>query len=68
MGVKPAQAELNTALKPIFCYITNVYLIHDDLLIATKSIEEHLEVIHESHGSYQILPLTQTNVLLAQRK
>ena len=42
MGVKPAQAELNTALKPIFSHITNVYQIHDDLIIATKSTEEHL--------------------------
>ena len=42
MGVKPAQVELNTALKPIFSHITNVYRIHDDLIIATKSTEEHL--------------------------
>ena len=42
MGVKPAQAELNAALKPIFSHITNVYRIHDDLTIATKSTEEHL--------------------------
>ena len=47
MGVKPAQAKLNVALKPIFSYIPNVYLIHDDLIIATTSIEEHLEDIRE---------------------
>ena len=47
MGVKPAQAELNAALKPIFSHIPNVYLIHDDLIIATKSTEEHLEAIGE---------------------
>ena len=47
MGVKPAQAELNAVLKPIFSHIPNVYLIHDDLTIATKSIEEHLEAIRE---------------------
>ena len=40
MGVKPA-------LKPLFSHIANVYLIHDDLIIATKSIEEHLEAIRE---------------------
>ena len=40
MGVKPA-------LKPLFSHIPNVYLIHDDLIIATKSIEEHLEAIRE---------------------
>ena len=47
MGVKPAQAELNAALKPIFNHIPNVYVIHDDLIIATKSTEEHLEAIGE---------------------
>ena len=47
MRVKPVQAELNAALKPIFSYIPNVYLIHDDLIIATTSIEEHLEAILE---------------------
>ena len=45
MGVKPAQAELNAALKTIFTHIPNFYLMHDDLIIATKSIEEHLEAI-----------------------
>ena len=39
MGVKPAQAELNAALKLIFSHISNVYLIHDDLIIATKSMK-----------------------------
>ena len=47
MEVKPAQAELNAALKPIFSHTSNVYLIRDDLIIATKSTEEHLEAIHE---------------------
>ena len=47
MGVKPAQAELNAGFKPIFSRIPNVYLIHDDLIIATKSTEEHLKAIRE---------------------
>ena len=38
VGVNPAQGELNAALKPIFA---NVYLIHDDLIIATKTFNEH---------------------------
>ena len=47
MGVNPAQANLNAALKPIFSHIPNVRQIHDDLIIATKSTEEHLEAICE---------------------
>ena len=47
MEVKPAQAELNAALKRIFSHIPNVYLIHDDFIIGTKCSEEHLEAIHE---------------------
>ena len=47
MGVKPAQAELNAALKSIFSHIPNVYLIHNNLIITTKSIDEHLEAIRE---------------------
>ena len=30
MGVKPAQAELNAALKPIFSHVPKVYLISDE--------------------------------------
>ena len=41
MGVKPAQGELNMALRPIFDHISNVFLIHDDLIIAAKSRDEH---------------------------
>ena len=45
--VKPAQTELNVALKPIFSHITNVYLVHNDRIISTKSTEENLEGIRE---------------------
>ena len=38
VGVNPAQGELNAALKPIFA---NVYWIHHDLIIATKTFNEH---------------------------
>ena len=41
MGVKPAQGELNMALRPIFANIPDVYLIHDDLIIAAKSMNDH---------------------------
>ena len=45
MGFKPAQGELNMALKPVFAHIPNVFLIHDDLVIATESREEHMAAI-----------------------
>ena len=41
MGVKSAQGELNAALKPIFAHIPNVYLVHDDLIVAAKTFNEH---------------------------
>ena len=45
MGFKPAQGELNTALRPLFAHIPNAHLIHDDLIIATKDMKEHLETL-----------------------
>ena len=45
MGIKPAQGELNMALRPVFAHIKNVFLIHDDLIMATETMEEHLKVI-----------------------
>ena len=47
MGVKTALAELNAALKLITSHIPNVYLIHKDLIIATKYIEEQSEATRE---------------------
>ena len=41
MGLKPAQGELNAALRPIFAHIKNVHLIHDDVVIATSTTEDH---------------------------
>ena len=45
MGLKTAQGKLNVALKPIFTHILQAYLIHDDLIIATKMHKEHKEVV-----------------------
>ena len=42
MGLKPAQGELNAALAPLFAHIEDVHLIHDDLVIATDTIQQHL--------------------------
>ena len=49
MGVKPVLGELNAALKPIFAHIPNVYLIHihDDLIIASETFNEHNLALEE---------------------
>ena len=47
MRLKPLQGELNTALKPVFSHISNVHLIHDDLIVATKIEKEHVKAIKE---------------------
>jgi len=45
MGMSPAQGELNVALKPVFAHIESAHLIHDDLIIATNTFEEHEEAV-----------------------
>ena len=47
MGLKPAQGELNIALRPIFAHLNGAHLIQDDLVLATKTYEEHIELIGE---------------------
>ena len=47
MGAKPAQGELNAALTPLFAHIPNVYLIHDDRIIAGKIFNEYNLAIQE---------------------
>ena len=42
MGLKPTQGELDAALAPLFAHIEGVHFIHDDLIIATDTIKEHL--------------------------
>ena len=41
MGLKPSQGELNAALLPIFAHIPNAHLIHDDLIVAAPTNEDH---------------------------
>ena len=41
MGVKSAQGELNLTLKPLFANIPDVHLIHDDLIVASKTRDQH---------------------------
>ena len=47
MGIKPPQGELNVALRPVFAHIKNGHLIHDDLIIAAKTEEEHTNAIEQ---------------------
>ena len=68
MGVKPAQAELNAALKPIFSHIPNVHLIHDDLIIATKTSSEHIAAVIELMKVIDKNNLTLNPVFLEKKK
>ena len=45
MGVKSAHSELNAVLRPIFGHMPHVFLIHDDLIIATKTTSEHKDTL-----------------------
>ena len=45
MGIKSAQGELNAALQPLFSHRPQVHIIHDDLVIATVTQDEHEEVV-----------------------
>ena len=45
IGVKPAQGELNIALKPVFAHIPQAHLIHDNLIVAAESQKEHGQTI-----------------------
>ena len=47
MGLAPAQGELNAALRPLFAHIPAAHVIHDDLIVATDTEEEHIQAIRE---------------------
>ena len=47
-GILAASSELNNALRQIFAEISNVYAIHDDLLIATETLEQHYAVVERT--------------------
>ena len=67
MRLKPAQGELNAALLPIFADIRNTHLIHDDLIIATQTMNEHLTTLKDVMNAMSISCLKQ-DALLAKRK
>ena len=58
MGMKPAQGELNVALRPIFANIEGCYLIHDDLVIATVDMEGHIKVLKKVLAAIEKAELT----------
>ena len=58
MGIKPAQSELNAALRPIFGHIQNVFLIHNDLVIATKTTIAHKDTLSKVMKPVQNANLT----------
>ena len=45
MGAKPASGELNKALRPLFVNTPAAHIIHDDLVVATQTEEEHEQAI-----------------------
>ena len=44
-GCCPSSGELSKALAPLFRSLPQVHLIHDDLIVATKTQREHREVL-----------------------
>ena len=47
MGLSSSQGELNVALRPVFAHIENVHVIHDNLVVATITDQEHEETIRQ---------------------
>ena len=70
MGIKPAQGELNVALNPLFMSIENAHLIHDDLILAIKTVSEHIQTIRRVMEvlSEAGLTLNPKNVALPTKK
>ena len=58
MGLKPLQGELNVALKLIFAHINSVYLIHDDVIIATKNISDSIKAVSKVMEAVSLSRLT----------
>ena len=58
MGLKPLQGELNVALKLIFAHINSVYLIHDDVIIATKNMSDGIKAVSKVMEAVSLSRLT----------
>ena len=58
MGVKSAQGELNAALRPIFRNIPDAHVIHDDVIVASNNITDHIKTLDECLAAIQKEGLT----------
>ena len=58
MGLKCSQGELNAALQPIFASIKSAHVIHDDVIVATDTAEEHLAALKEVMAALSAAGLT----------
>ena len=47
MGIKTAQGELNAALRPILQDIPDAHHIHDDIILASKNVEDHMKTLKQ---------------------
>ena len=45
MGSKPASGELTIALLPLFKEFCEAHVIHDDVIISTKTLEHHQKIL-----------------------
>jgi hypothetical protein len=70
MGLKPAQGKLNVALQPLFVHIAGVHVIHDDLIIGTNTMKEHISVVKQVLDiiSKRNLTLNPSKCLFAQKE
>lgn len=48
MGMLPASGELSKALRPIFAHQAHAHVIHDDIVIATKSGKDHKRAVEKA--------------------
>jgi len=58
MVLKPVQGELNVVLKLLFAHIPQAHLIHDDLIAAAKTQDEHDSAILQVMQAIQNAGLT----------
>ena len=47
MGIKTAQGELNAALRPLLQDIPDAHHIHDDIIIASNNMKEHIQALNQ---------------------
>ena len=58
MGIKPAQGELNAALSQLFRHIRDAHVIHDDVIVASENIQNHLKALEECLAAIEEAELT----------